>query len=470
MSALDLCSFDPKGLRNPIKRRWSLLVLAAGLVMCLLGWGKSTGWNSIRCLRNQFSATEMERFDVGVQMALGIRILNDEVLSFHIRHDPADWARFREKAVELHEALKRNKPRVTTPNEQRLLNELEAAYACYLKGVEQIAANDDPTADQMAYGTVYELLQNQTQPLLEIIEDLIRAHHRAFDQFAKDSESALLSLERMLTFSMVLLLSLAGCLVFLVYRGMIAPLRAELDQSRNVVERHEKLASLGVLAAGVAHEIRNPLMAIKLRLYSLKEAFPQAAASDDVVMISDEIKRLDRIAQETLQFARPSEPNLARLSVNELAERVQQLVRGHLEMLRITLTLEGAAEIWLRADAQQIEQVLLNLIQNSAQSIGRDGCITVTVEERLVPLSGRFQRAVILAVTDTGAGVRPELEKRLFAPFFTTKANGTGLGLAIAARIVEKHGGALSYRPKIRGANRGGAFEIILPKWEDDGT
>jgi signal transduction histidine kinase len=107
--------------------------------------------------------------------------------------------------------------------------------------------------------------------------------------------------------------------------------------------------------------------------------------------------------------------------------------------------------------------VLINLIQNAAESIGRNGAITLRARSKLMPLAGHATPAVILEVIDTGKGIPPKVQERLFDPFFTTKEAGAGLGLSIAARIVEKHGGALQYQTEV---NRGTTFGIVLPRVE----
>jgi signal transduction histidine kinase len=111
-------------------------------------------------------------------------------------------------------------------------------------------------------------------------------------------------------------------------------------------------------------------------------------------------------------------------------------------------------------DPHQIEQVLINLIQNAVESMERGGTITLRARSGTARLQGRTRPVVMLEVSDTGKGIPPEVQKRMFDPFFTTKEEGTGLGLAIAARIVEKHGGALECRSEM---NRGTTFAILLP-------
>ena len=115
----------------------------------------------------------------------------------------------------------------------------------------------------------------------------------------------------------------------------------------------------------------------------------------------------------------------------------------------------------IKIDPQQIQQVLINLIQNAADSIGHDGEITLRARLDNKRLADRASEVIVLEVIDNGKGITPDVEKRLFDPFFTTKDAGTGLGLAIAARIVEKHGGALQYQTQ---PNRGTTFGIVLPR------
>ena len=138
----------------------------------------------------------------------------------------------------------------------------------------------------------------------------------------------------------------------------------------------------------------------------------------------------------------------------------QMLMRPGLEKNGIALVLAEIVKADINIDPQQIKQVLLNLIQNAADSIGRDGTVTLRARRDEKRLNDRQTEVVILEVSDTGKGIPPEVEKRLFDPFFTTKDTGTGLGLSIAARIVEKHRGALQYQKQ---ADSGVTFGIILP-------
>ena len=241
------------------------------------------------------------------------------------------------------------------------------------------------------------------------------------------------------------------------YAGNLREKEAELA-------RGEKLASLGMLAAGVAHEIRNPLTAIKAAIFlQLKKAPPGSQDRADLDLVTGEINRLEHIVRDFLQFARPGEPQLVTTPADQPLRQVQTLLAPQLEKSIIRLLLEASPPARLRIDPDQIEQVLINLVQNAAEAIGHDGTISLRARRDSRTLGGVVRNVVVLEVSDTGPGIPPEVEKRLFDPFFTTKRGGTGLGLSIGARIVQQHGGMMQCQTQ---ANRGTTFGIVLPEVE----
>jgi signal transduction histidine kinase len=247
-----------------------------------------------------------------------------------------------------------------------------------------------------------------------------------------------------------------------VYRDIIAPLRVKLVASQELAERHEKLASLGLLAAGVAHEIRNPLTAIKAALFIQQKKFqPGSPERGDIELVEREILRLERIVNEFLQFARPADPELAIIPADQPLMEVQTLLTAQLAKNGIRLVREAAPPMRVKVDPAQIKQVLINLVQNAADSMASGGTLTLRARQDRKRLGDGETDVVVLEVADTGKGIPPEVEARLFDPFFTTKDSGTGLGLSIAARIVEKQGGALQYQTQV---NRGTTFGIVLPE------
>jgi signal transduction histidine kinase len=300
----------------------------------------------------------------------------------------------------------------------------------------------------------------QAERLRELVRQLTEAHRVAQTAFLANATASLASLRGILIASVVLLLALVAAMGWVIYRDTIAPLRTKLVRSQTLLERQQKLATLGTLAAGIAHEIRNPLTSLKARLYTLEkhlQAVP--AARKDTDIISAEITRLEHIVQDVLSFARPSDPKLETIAADTIIREVQGLMSPDLESRGLHLMVESSPELLIRADSGHLKQVLVNLVRNAAEAIDGKGTVTLRTRPARAPFGGRETAAVILEVADDGKGIPPEIEKRLFDPFFSTKETGTGLGLPIAARIVEKHGGMLQYQTR---PGHGTTFGIVL--------
>jgi signal transduction histidine kinase len=445
---------------------FALAVLAFAFLMVRID---SNIWQAQGHLKEGFAAIKTEKFYFGVNFRVKLRKVSDSLLDYHLSGNPTDLENFRQEAQQLKSWLQINQAGFMAPSEREAFAKLEASYIGFLDRVEPSPLVDGSSpAGRPHFAATYEGLKQDYQPVLDACDVVLQSERRAFDAFLQKSDGALLSLQRLFLLSLILLVALAGALALLVYRGMIAPLRAQLNESQALIARQEKLASLGALGTGVAHEIRNPLTAIKFRLFSLQKALPpEFADNEDARTISEELNRLDRIVKDFLEFARPSEPELVRIPAERMLQDVHDLMKSELEQAAIALKLQVLQPAWLFADTYQLKQVLINLIQNSADSIGKDGVITLGLKTGAGAFAGSDRSAAILSVTDTGKGITAEVQKRLFDPFFTTKEGGTGLGLAIAARLVEKHGGILRYKTEV---NRGTTFEIVLPGTEEHAT
>ena len=440
-------------------------VAIAGVALLIIAIDRNL-WRQLARLQEQFAEVRAERFYFGIQFRLNLRTVREDLVDLQLSNAAVDRQRFRSEAGELKAWLLAKTKNLATPEERADCQRLTMAYNEFLTHIESLVQAQDSKPRNGSFAQSYEDVRRASQPLLTLCDGMVRVERGGFMAFLSDSDTALISLQRLLVLSLLLLIALAAALVALVYRGMIALLRAELNESRAIIERQEKLASLGVLGAGVAHEIRNPLTAIKFRLFSLKKSLPRdAAGNEDVHVISDEINRLDRIVKDFLRFARPSEPQLVRVPAERILQEVHALLRDQLEKNAIKLTLQITEVAWIQADTEQIKQVLINLIQNAADSIGSRGAVTLGLTRTTANFGPGSHGAALLSVSDTGKGISPEVQKRLFDPFFTTKESGTGLGLAIAARIVEKHGGLLRYKTEL---NRGTTFKIVLPRIDNN--
>lgn len=227
----------------------------------------------------------------------------------------------------------------------------------------------------------------------------------------------------------------------------------ELQQRDREVLRAEQLAAVGQLAAGVAHEIRNPLASIKMLVQAeLQHGSPSGMPPEDLRMIESEVRRMERSLQTFLDFARPPRAERHRVAVAGVIEAVLGLIRGRAERQRVRMTVQiPQHDVTLIADPDQLQQVLVNLALNALDAMPGGGELALTVRP-----SGS---SIDLEVSDTGPGIAPEMMARLFQPFASTKDTGLGLGLVISRRIVEDHGG------RIRAINRPGGttFLVALP-------
>ena len=453
-------------LRPGFNLRLAAVALTLALGVSVVVWIQSSVGRRMARVQQEFGAIEAEGFYIGVTVRTRFRKLNDSLLNAHLKGPAAGRAAFLAESRDLNRWMLSRESSLTTPRERVLFNRLESAYARYLASAEALLQVDDPKAARAGLARTYEDLMALSAPVLEAVGHFVLAQQAAFNVFLRDSQSTLGGLHQLLTLSLVLLLCAILALALFAYRSLIAPLHRRLAESRVLVERHEKLAALGTLAAGVAHEIRNPLTAIKFRLFSLRKSLPpDFAENEDALVISGEINRLDRIVKDFLQFARPSDPDPAAVPARQLLQDVHDLLAPQLEKAGVLLQLEPGASPWIHADTQQIKQVLINLVQNAADSVRIHGIITLSLALERSALPGAASSpAAILSVADTGRGIPPDVQNRLFDPFFTTKEGGTGLGLAIAARIVEKHHGALRYQTQL---NRGTTFQIVLPVLEN---
>ncbi len=465
-------------LQRPVKMR-----LLAFLVLIVFGtlaisWMGRSAWQQLDRLQKEHAAVRSESFYLGVTLRGSIRALNDKLLQFGHSPDPVVRNDFFRESTELQRLLATDRVHLTELSKLPLLKQvlvddfeildaIDKEYEHYLARGAQLLDSTNAGSQELSFEGRYHEVRQASTRLVGLCDDLVKAQREDFADFLAETQNTLISHQLLLKLSLTLIIALAASLAVLVYRGMIAPLRVSLDQSKKIIERQEKLASLGVLASGVAHEIRNPLTAIKMRLFSLARSNPGVGQNEDATIIGNEISRLDRILKDFLRFARPSEPKLACIPAGQALQEVRKLLAAPLEARGIQLLVRGGPPLWVHADLQQLQQVLINLVQNAADSIGRNGSISLGVAAGETQFEGRTRPAAFLAVSDTGPGIAPEIEPRLFDPFFTTKEKGTGLGLAIAARIIEKHGGMLRYETQV---GRGTTFEVVLPVIENYAT
>lgn len=242
----------------------------------------------------------------------------------------------------------------------------------------------------------------------------------------------------------------------------VATVVGQLHEAQRDALRSEQLAALGQLAAGLAHELRNPLTAMKTLVQSAREQEDGQLDARDLAVLEEEISRLNRSIQTFLDYARPPKPCRGRVSLREIVDSTLQLVAGRANQQRITLRSEIDDNLPpLFADGDQIKQVLLNLVLNACDAQPGGGVIEIDAQTGGTGNgNGSDEKWLTIRVNDEGSGLPENLRERIFEPFTSTKDSGSGLGLSICRRIVEEHGGTISAADR---QPRGAVFTVRLP-------
>lgn len=232
----------------------------------------------------------------------------------------------------------------------------------------------------------------------------------------------------------------------------------ELEKSRENLLQAEKMAMVGRLAAGMAHSIRNPFTSVKMRLFSLNRSLElNAAQNEDFEVISEEIRHIDTIVQNFLEFSRPPKLVMQPISPSAIVDNALQLLSHRLDSYGVAVEVVRSTPLpEVMADPEQLKEVLVNLIINACEEMKNGG--SIIINEAMQANGGRTQ--AMLYVSDSGLGVSASNVEKIFQPFFTTKDEGTGLGLSIARRIVDEHGGTLTLDTE---DTTGATFVIGLP-------
>ncbi len=243
--------------------------------------------------------------------------------------------------------------------------------------------------------------------------------------------------------------------------GVVAVIRdvTEIKDLNEEVARHKRLAALGKLSAGIAHEIRNPLSSIRGLAQFVYNSFSRTdERKEDLNTIIQEVDRLNKLVVQVLDFAKLKKPNLTRFSLNDLIRKIAELFKLEIKDKQIKFNLELSPDIsQIQADEDQVRQILMNVIINAIQAISKEGEIKIKTEKTL----SKGESAIKLIIEDSGVGIPEKDFTQIFDPFFSTKEKGSGLGLSIAYKLIESHQGEIKVESK---EGEGTKFVIFLPQ------
>jgi signal transduction histidine kinase len=358
----------------------------------------------------------------------------------HTRTQVTDWLANRRAAAR-------------TDRESQLVGQLMAQsqdYFSLLHAASVQGTARTPSANRAALAAADDRMVR----LRRTISQYEAAHDDDLDQLLQSALRAVMWMRNLLFVCVALLIGAIALGTALLFRDVVRPLRGQLAES-------EKLAALGTLAAGIAHEIRNPLTAIKARLYTLTPTLTLPDSKEDALAIGHEADRLERIVRDVLGYARPAKPAMERLNLAAWLEEFAADIRSNFDLGAIALVTEMMVEVTVRVDADQLRQILLNLVRNAQEALeGQTGCIRLRLTRELAHPRGQSADFAVLSVTDNGPGIPAKVQGRLFDPFFTTKTAGTGLGLSIVARLVQNQAGQISFESSCSSGTR---FTVRLP-------
>jgi signal transduction histidine kinase len=242
-----------------------------------------------------------------------------------------------------------------------------------------------------------------------------------------------------------------------------ARLYEDLKRSKSYIRRADRLASLGTLTAGLAHEIRNPLVAIKTFTHLLPERIDDQEFRDKFLQIaSGEVDRISSLVTELLDFARTSDPKLEMENINIILDGMILLVSTEANKKQINVNKTYDSNLpSVQIDREQMKQVFLNILLNAIEATPEKGKITVGTRAFLKPSGEPY---VQIEFTDTGSGIPQDQLEEIFNPFFTTKTTGSGLGLSISNQIVQDHKGYIDVESQM---GKGSSFFVNLPVNQD---
>jgi signal transduction histidine kinase len=442
---------------------------------------------------NVVALTVAEKLETSLVMQKG------HLTYFFLDGDPEWLKQLEQHRNDFEQWLKKARETAYTDEQRDILNDVESKYIHYSYARDQVI-NLYKSGEKEAGFSLHRTIRGQFFAIRDLCEDYKEVHERSMVAARDEIRSELAFINVMALIAIPGALILGAMLLYTLLKRILWPIRelagesrpggkaatdgdevkalsrrvhslledvdqtqTELQQSREHLLQSEKLALVGKLAAGVAHTIRNPLTSVKMRLFSMERSLDLAATQkEDFEVISDEIRHIDTIVRNFLEFSRPPKLKIQSVSPSDVVDLAIQLLRHRIESYGVTLELYRHRKLpAIEGDPEQLKEVLVNLIVNACEAMGDGGQITIREEEGFAEPLGNV---AVIKLSDNGPGIPETIRDKVFQPFFSTKEEGTGLGLSIAARIIEDHKGCLNVKSR---EGKGTTFIITLPCKEE---
>ena len=486
---------------KPLSLRNRIILILAALVLTTLGGGLISMWHTYR-MGHLFTSV-IDSAVMGLQAAEELEtalVRQKGLTTYYFLDGNPDWlSQLKQLNESFHAWLKKARNSAQTDKERSILNEIESEYLHYVFARDQVIQLYQAGKREAGAQRHWEV-RKQFFAIQALCDQYREINKQEINDARVKSRAQTRMLKIMTLVALPSVLILGILLAYILLNQILKPIRilsretggmemdrplpremtalrqrvhnlmenvdqtqSELQQSREHLLQTEKLAMVGKLAAGVAHTIRNPLTSVNMRLFSLERSLKLSQTQqEDFEVIAEEVRHIDTIVQNFLEFARPPKLKIQSISPSEVVDMALQLLRHRLESYGVQVEVDRQHRLpMVEADPEQLKEVLINLLVNACEAMGEGGLIVIREEEGVAEPLGPV---VVIRVKDNGPGIPKSVRDKVFQPFFSTKEEGTGLGLSIAYRIVEEHGGWLSLKSK---EGEGATFTITLPCRED---
>ena len=428
------------------------LLVAAVVVVGVSTWLAVRVIGGIEVIQAAADDLELRRFRIAAKLRTQVHRLSASMLRYQVTGDAVFRQGFEQNRVQLNSFIEENRQLLDTAEEKATLKKIENGLAVYFKDAHTLMDGRDRREQAELSVERIERIKGELDTIIELANELGDARKDAFRRLLDDYRLSARGLQRSIYGVILVLAAVLAGLSWLGYRVFFAPLQGELQAAKALAGQREELANVGVLASGIAHEIRNPLTAMKARAFALRAMVDDPKALRQAEVIEGEIDRLERVVRGVLDFARPAELDRQVVRLDTYLKEIHELVEPELSAQAIVFRCSIDEAFEAKIDPAQMKQVILNLLRNAGEACPESG--------GEVELGGRCVNGrITIYVRDNGMGIPEAYQAKLFEPFYSKKPAGTGLGLSIARNIVRKHGGELSFETK---EAEGTTFTITL--------
>ncbi|MBW2593355.1 MAG: histidine kinase [Deltaproteobacteria bacterium] len=486
----------------PVSLRSRLYAILTSLVLLTMIGGLVMVWYTYRIDRLLNTIIDRNMAAYQAAEALETALVNQKgFVSYYFLDGDPDWLRqLGEYRQIFSQSLETSRRLAENRSQKAAIKKIEAEYSKYVIRKDQVIVCYNAGKRDLGV-KFHHAVRKQFFIILELCKQYKQVHVRQIVAAREKSSIQAAKLRAIAWLAMLLEFMLGGILIFILVFRILGPLQKlareadrervpeksadeinalsrsvrelienvdstqdELEKSREHLLQTEKLALVGKLAAGMAHSIRNPFTSVKMRLFSLSRTLKlNVTQKEDFDVISEEIRHVDTIVQNFLEFSRPPKLQIQPVSPSTVVDAALQLLKHRLKSYDVSVQVVRKKMLpEIPGDPEQLKEVLVNLVVNACEAMTNGGKIIIHEEERFVqPLS----RVAVIRVIDDGPGISESIRDKVLQPFFTTREDGTGLGLSIASRIIEEHGGWMDV---ISENGRGATFIITLPVKEAD--